>query len=313
MVNPCLAGCLTGPLATGSCCCCCCCGCGVGTRGALGGGAFSSARSLALCSNSLSLCLSLLKSRSLSRSLSRSCNSRRTLDGPGEPSRLLYDDNIKGGGGGRAAGGFGWPELLVTVDDFWCTCRRSRRICNCGRGGRAWRLLGGPEYPELPGTDDEDACPEVVVEEVDELDCGQELDGLAAANENRARGPSAPGSSSAGLLSSSWRSASSNASGGTSPTACVNACRRRSQFLRKTLPHDVHSYGLWSVWVNKCVFRLLRWLKLRAQTGHLCGDSSMWSILCTARVRLWQKPFPHSPHLNGFSLLWMYLRDKQFG
>ena len=45
--------------------------------------------------------------------------------------------------------------------------------------------------------------------------------------------------SSSGLSSS--RIASSNASGGTSPTECVSACLLRSQFLRNTLPHDVHS------------------------------------------------------------------------
>lgn len=118
------------------------------------------------------------------------------------------------------------------------------------------------------------------------------------------------GQSSSGL-SSSPLSASSNASGGTSPTAWVNACRLRSQFLRNTFPQDVHSYGLWSVCVRRWVFRLLRWLKLLAQTGHLCGDSSMCRILWTARVRLWQKPLPHSAHLKGFSLLWMYLRTSK--
>lgn len=82
---------------------------------------------------------------------------------------------------------------------------------------------------------------------------------------------------------------------------CVRLCRRRSQFLRNTLPQDEQLYGLMSVWVSRCVFRLERWLKLRLQTGHLCGDSSKCRILCTARVRDWQNPFPHSPHLNGFS------------
>lgn len=61
------------------------------------------------------------------------------------------------------------------------------------------------------------------------------------------------------------------------------------------------------VCVRRCVFRLLLWLKLRPQTGHLCGDSSMCRILWTAKVRLWQNPLPQSLHLNGFSLLCMYL------
>lgn len=99
-------------------------------------------------------------------------------------------------------------------------------------------------------------------------------------------------------------------SAGTSPTAWVRACLLRSQFLRNTLPQELHSYGLWSVCVSKWVFRLERWLKERLHTGHLWGDSSMWRILCTARVRDWQKPLPHSPHLKGFSLLWMYLEQQ---
>jgi len=89
---------------------------------------------------------------------------------------------------------------------------------------------------------------------------------------------------------------------------CVRLCRRRSQFLRNTLLHVGQLYGLMSVCVNRCVFRLDRWLKLRLHTGHLCGDSSRWRILCTANVRDWQNPLPHSRHLNGFSLEWMYLR-----
>lgn len=60
---------------------------------------------------------------------------------------------------------------------------------------------------------------------------------------------------------------------------CVRLCLRRSQFRRKTLPHDEQLYGLMSVWVSRCVFRFERWLKLRLQTGHLCGDSSKWRIL----------------------------------
>lgn len=94
------------------------------------------------------------------------------------------------------------------------------------------------------------------------------------------------------------------------PKLWVRECRLRSQFRRNTFPHEAQWYGLMSVWVNRWVLRLLRWLKLRAQTGHLCGDSSMWRILWTARVRLWQKPLPHSAHLNGFSLLWIYLKIK---
>lgn len=105
--------------------------------------------------------------------------------------------------------------------------------------------------------------------------------------------------------------AAANTSGGTSPTAWVSAWRLRSQFRRNTLPHALHSYGLWSVCVSKWVFKLERWLKLRAQTGHLCGDSSMWRILWTANVRDWQKPLPHSPHLNGFSFEWIYLEMKK--
>lgn len=88
---------------------------------------------------------------------------------------------------------------------------------------------------------------------------------------------------------------------------CVKLWRLKSQFLRKTFPHAPQWYGLISVCVNRCVFRLDRWLKLRLHTGHLCGDSSRWRILCTANVRDWQKPLPHSVHLNGFSFEWMYL------
>lgn len=63
---------------------------------------------------------------------------------------------------------------------------------------------------------------------VDELDDEEDVDG---------RGSGPP--SSSGLSSS--RRASSSASGGTSPTAWVKACRRKSQFLRNTLPQEVHS------------------------------------------------------------------------
>lgn len=91
----------------------------------------------------------------------------------------------------------------------------------------------------------------------------------------------------------------------------VRLWRRRSQFRRKTFPQDPQWYGLMSVWVSKCVFRLDLWLKLRLQTGHLCGDSSMWRILWTARVRDWQNPFPHSRHLKGFSFEWMYLEKEE--
>lgn len=87
----------------------------------------------------------------------------------------------------------------------------------------------------------------------------------------------------------------------------VRLCRRKSQFRRKTFPQDAQWYGLMSVWVSKCVFKLDLWLKLRLQTGHLCGDSSMCRILWTARVRDWQNPLPHSRHLKGFSFEWMYL------
>ena len=59
-------------------------------------------------------------------------------------------------------------------------------------------------------------------------------------------------------------------------------------------------------WICMCVFRLARWLKLRLQTGHLCGDSSKCVTLWTAKVRDWQKPLPQSLHLKGFSLEWMY-------
>lgn len=96
---------------------------------------------------------------------------------------------------------------------------------------------------------------------------------------------------------------------------CVKLCRLRSQLRRNTLPHPLHLYGLISVCVNRWVFKFDRWLKLRLQTGHLCGDSSMWRILWTARVRDWQKPLPHSRHLKGFSFEWMNLRGvkrKQF-
>ena len=89
------------------------------------------------------------------------------------------------------------------------------------------------------------------------------------------------------------------------PTEWVRMCRRRSQLRRKTFLQQVHSYGFRSVWVSKCVFRLERWLKLRAHTGHLCGDSSRWRIRWTASVRDWQNPLPQSPHLNGFSFEWM--------
>lgn len=90
----------------------------------------------------------------------------------------------------------------------------------------------------------------------------------------------------------------------------VSEWRRRSQLRRNTLPHAKQWYGLMSVWVKRWVFRLDRWLKLRWQTGHLCGDSSMCRILWTASVRDWQKPLPHSRHLNGFSFEWMYLRKQ---
>jgi len=92
---------------------------------------------------------------------------------------------------------------------------------------------------------------------------------------------------------------------------CVRLCRRRSQFLRKTLPQAVQWYGLISVWVNRWVFKLERWLKLRLQTGHLCGDSSMCRILWTANVLDWQNPLPHSVHLNGFSFEWIYLLENK--
>merc|ERR1719394_1370006 len=62
---------------------------------------------------------------------------------------------------------------------------------------------------------------------------------------------------------------------GFSHTEWVSLCRLRSQFLLKTLWHWLHSYGLWSVWVRRWVFKFDRWLKLRWHTGHLCGDSSM--------------------------------------
>lgn len=91
---------------------------------------------------------------------------------------------------------------------------------------------------------------------------------------------------------------------------CVRLWRRRSQLRRNTFPQATQWYGLISVWVKRCVFRFDRWLKLRLQTGHLCGDSSMCRILCTAKVRDWQNPFPHSRHLKGFSLEWIYLGTK---
>lgn len=96
------------------------------------------------------------------------------------------------------------------------------------------------------------------------------------------------------------------------PKLWVRLCLLRSQFLRKTFPQVEQLYGLISVWVNRCVFRLDRWLKDLLQTGHLCGDSSMCRILWTAKVRDWQKPLPHSVHLKGFSLLWMYLKQIKF-
>lgn len=67
-----------------------------------------------------------------------------------------------------------------------------------------------------------------------------------------------------------------------------------------------------SACVRRCVFRLLRWLKLRPHTVHLCGDSSICMTLWTAKVLLWQNPLPHSLHLNGFSLLCIYLKCKKF-
>lgn len=88
---------------------------------------------------------------------------------------------------------------------------------------------------------------------------------------------------------------------------CVKLWRLRSQLRRNTLPHCEQWYGLMSVCVSKCVFKFDRWLKLRLQTGHLCGDSSRWRILWTANVRDWQNPLPHSKHLKGFSFEWMYL------
>lgn len=91
----------------------------------------------------------------------------------------------------------------------------------------------------------------------------------------------------------------------------VRLCRRKSQFRRNTFPQDAQWYGLMSVWVSRWVFKLDRWLKLRLQTGHLCGDSSMCRILWTAKVRDWQNPLPHSRHLNGFSLEWMYLMKRR--
>lgn len=102
-------------------------------------------------------------------------------------------------------------------------------------------------------------------------------------------------------------------SSGPEPAAklCVKLWRLKSQFLLNTLPHAEQWYGLISVCVNRCVFRLDRWLKLRLHTGHLCGDSSRWSILCTANVLDWQNPLPHSVHLNGFSFEWMYLFQRK--
>ena len=136
IVNPCLAG---AGLGGGG-------GWGVG---ALGGRATSSSRSL-------SRSLSLFCSSSRSRSLSRSCNSRSTLDGPGDPILRLYEVRINGGGGGSAPGGF-WvtewplvPLLLVTVDGFTAGSR-SLLIWSWGRWGRADAEVGaaggcgGPE------------------------------------------------------------------------------------------------------------------------------------------------------------------------
>lgn len=90
----------------------------------------------------------------------------------------------------------------------------------------------------------------------------------------------------------------------------VRLCRRRSQLRRKTFPQEAQWYGLMSVCVKRWVFRFDRWLKLRLQTGHLCGDSSMCRILCTASVLDWQNPFPHSRHLKGFSFEWIYLESQ---
>jgi hypothetical protein len=39
---------------------------------------------------------------------------------------------------------------------------------------------------------------------------------------------------------------------------CVRLCRRKSQFLRNTLPHAAQWYGLMSVWVSRCVLRFER-------------------------------------------------------
>ena len=119
MVNPCLAG--AGRSGGG---------CGVGAR------ATRDSSSLSL---SLSRSLSLARSRSSSRSRSRSrsCSSRSALEGPGEPiRRRLYDVRMRGGGSGRAPGGFCPARLPLLVIVLGFTCSRSRRICRCGRGGR---------------------------------------------------------------------------------------------------------------------------------------------------------------------------------
>ena len=183
MVKPCLVGAGLGA--------------GLGAGGGCGVGALDT-----LDSSSRSLSRSLSSSRSRSRS--RSWSSRSTRDGPGEPiRRLLYDVSMRGGGGGRAPGGFcaRFP-LLVIVLGF--TCSRSRRICSCGR-----KLLA-----ELgPAVDEEEDGPGCC--------CSWSSSGL-----------------------SSSRKASSRASGGTSPTAWVSACLRKSQLRRNTLPQEVHSYGL---------------------------------------------------------------------
>ena len=139
---------------------------------------------------------------------------------------------MSGGGGGRAAGGFWVTEWaaeapLVTVDVFTAG-NKSLLIWSWGLWGRdgaeadAVGADGGTEDPW-------EGYP-------DELEDAEDTDGVVDVDEEDGPGS---GQSSSGLSSS--LNASSSASGGTSPTACVNACLLRSQFLRNTLPHDVHS------------------------------------------------------------------------
>ena len=86
----------------------------------------------------------------------------------------------------------------------------------------------------------------------------------------------------------------------------------RLLFCVKHLPHVMHSWGLMSVWMSWCFFKLYFNANVLPHKSHLWDFSPLWVSMCLLNFAISVNPWPHSTQENGRSPRWFIKQTSAY-